>query len=92
MAAVYEGPALELQAGGGKGGKGGGGWSLPRVQGAVLVGVNGASVEHLPFNEVTRVLARAGRPIRMRFREKLHWDDDSGSAVAVEEEGVVRED
>ena len=44
---------------------------IPQVQGATLVGVNGMSVEHLTFNDVTKMLCRAGRPIRMRFREHL---------------------
>lgn len=63
---LYEGAELQLHSGGGRGRH-----MQPRVVGARLVGVNGRCIEHLPFNDVTSLLARAGRPIRMRFREEL---------------------
>ena len=71
IVATYEGPELEMLND-----EDGLTSILPNVTGATLIAVNGQTIEHLSFQQATRVLANAGRPIHLRFRERVPIDDD----------------
>lgn len=87
VVATYEGPELEMLED-----DDGMTCILPQVAGAVLVGVNGQSIEHLDFHQSTKLLANAGRPIRMRFRESIRVNQGDNFFISSYEEEVGVED